>query len=254
MSSTTRKNFINSNQAGLDLLGYSREELLSMRIPDVDADPAAVLPAHEELLSGGRLINYEHSLRRKDGTVVSVLNNSRPLTDSQGNVTGMLSTLIDITERKRAEAERERLEEQLQRSRKLEAVGQLAGGIAHDFNNLLQAILGFTELLQCNWETDSEDGQSLEEIRLAAERAAELTQQLLAFSRRQIIQPVNLDLNELVQGILTMIRAPYRRTHRAVLYAGGAAGHGTCGQGAARAGSDKTCASTRATPCPAAER
>ena len=98
-----KKNFIDSNQAGLDLLGYSREELLHMSIPDVDVDPIIVLPAHEELLSGGRLINYEHRLRRKDGNIITVLNNSRPLTDSHGNIAGMLSTLIDITERKEAE-------------------------------------------------------------------------------------------------------------------------------------------------------
>ncbi|MHC4165621.1 MAG: PAS domain S-box protein [Planctomycetota bacterium] len=98
-----KKNFINSNQAGLDLLGYSRDELLSMSIPDVDADPVAVLPAHEQLLSGGKIVNYEHQLRRKDGTIITVLNNSRPLTDTEGNVIGMQSTLIDITERKKAE-------------------------------------------------------------------------------------------------------------------------------------------------------
>jgi PAS domain S-box-containing protein len=99
----THKNFVNSNQAGLDLLGYSREELLRMSIPDVDADPVVVLPAHQQLLSGGRLVNYEHKLRRKDGAVLTVLNNSRPLTDLHGNVVGMLSTLIDITERKRTQ-------------------------------------------------------------------------------------------------------------------------------------------------------
>lgn len=100
----TAKRFRDANQAGLDLLGYSREELLRLSIPDVDADPVVVLPAHEDLLAGGRLINYEHSLRRKDGSVITVLNNSRALTDSDGNVVGMQSTLLDITHRKRAEA------------------------------------------------------------------------------------------------------------------------------------------------------
>ena len=97
------KNFIDSNQAGLDLLGYSREELLSMSIPDVDADPEVVLPTHAQLLSGENIVNYEHQLKRKDGTLITVLNNSRALTDAQGNVIGMQSTLIDITERKQAE-------------------------------------------------------------------------------------------------------------------------------------------------------
>ncbi|MBI5715800.1 MAG: PAS domain S-box protein, partial [Chloroflexi bacterium] len=107
-----KKNFINTNQAGLDLLGYSREELLRMGIPDVDANPAVVLPAHEQLLSGGRLVNYEHKLRRKDGTIITVLNNSSPLTDSRRNIVGMLSTLLDITERKQAEEKTQRRAEQ----------------------------------------------------------------------------------------------------------------------------------------------
>jgi PAS domain S-box-containing protein len=98
-----KKNFIDSNQAGLDLLGYSREELLSKSIPDVDANPVVVLPAHQQLLSGDRIINYEHKLVRKDGKVITVLNNSRPVTDSRGTVIGMQSTLIDVSERKRAE-------------------------------------------------------------------------------------------------------------------------------------------------------
>ncbi|MBN2065858.1 MAG: PAS domain S-box protein [Candidatus Thermoplasmatota archaeon] len=99
----TEKNFIDSNQAGLDLLGYSREELMKMSIPDVDADPIVVLPAHKNLFDGGRLINYEHQLKHKDGRIITVLNNSRPIIDSEGNVTGLQSTLLDITERKQAE-------------------------------------------------------------------------------------------------------------------------------------------------------
>ena len=103
------KNFVDSNPAGLDLLGYSREELLRMSIPDVDADPTVVLPAHKQLLSGERIINYEHQLKRKDGRIITVLNNSRPFTDAQGNVVGIQSTLIDITERKQAEEELEKI-------------------------------------------------------------------------------------------------------------------------------------------------
>ena len=98
-----KKNFLDSNQAGLDLLGYPREELLSMSIPDVDANPMVVQPAHEQLLSGDKIINYEHELRRKDGKDITVLNNSRPLTNDDGQVVGMQSTLIDITEQKRSD-------------------------------------------------------------------------------------------------------------------------------------------------------
>jgi len=98
-----QKKFVDANQAGLDLLGIELEDLLGMSIHEVDADPGIVLSAHQRLLEGRRLINYEHQLKRKDGTIITVLNNSRPLTDAAGNVSGMLSTLIDITERKRVE-------------------------------------------------------------------------------------------------------------------------------------------------------
>lgn len=108
----TRKRFIDSNQAGLDLLGYTREELLTLSMSDVDTNPVDVLPAHAELLAGGRLINYEHQLRRKDGRIITVLNNSRALTRADGAITGMLSTLLDITARKQAE---ETLDESRQR-------------------------------------------------------------------------------------------------------------------------------------------
>jgi PAS domain S-box-containing protein len=111
-----KKHFIDSNQAGLDLLGYSRDELLGMSIPDVDADPVVALPAHKQLLSGENIVNYEHQLRRKDGKIITVLNNSRPLTDAEGNVIGIQSTLIDITERKQAA---EMLEESEQRYKTL---------------------------------------------------------------------------------------------------------------------------------------
>jgi PAS domain S-box-containing protein len=114
-----QKRFSDANQAGVDLLGYPKEELLQMCIADVDCDPVVVLPAHAELLSGGRLLNYEHRLRRKDGTIVTVLNNSKPLTDVAGNVVGMLSTLIDISARKQTE---ELLAQQLDELRRWQAV------------------------------------------------------------------------------------------------------------------------------------
>ena len=105
----TQKRFLDTNEAGVKLLGYTREELLRLSMADVDADPTVVLPAHQELLAGGRLLNYEHRLRRKDNTVVTVLNNSKAITDPQGKVVGLLSTLLDITERMRVEESHTRL-------------------------------------------------------------------------------------------------------------------------------------------------
>ncbi len=99
------KKFTEANQSGLELFGYSREELLQMTIEDLDVDPLAVLPAKKQLMEGGRLINYEHQLRRKDGSIITVLNNSTPLKNTREEVVGLLSTLIDVTERKQSEQE-----------------------------------------------------------------------------------------------------------------------------------------------------
>ena len=129
------KHFIDSNQAGLDLLGYTREALLRLSIPDVDADPVVVLPAHQELREGGRLVNYEHQLRRKDGAIVTVLNNSRPLKDAQGNMVGMLSTLIDITARKQADARLQASDVNLRLAQEVARVGSWSLDVP---GNLLQ--------------------------------------------------------------------------------------------------------------------
>jgi len=140
------KKFTDSNKAGLDLLGYSREELLNMSIPDVDANPVVVLKAHDQLLSGKKVINYEHKLKRKDGKIITVLNNSKPLTTLNGVVMGMQSTLIDITDRRIAEDELRKSQDQLrelskhlQNSREHERAG-IAREIHDDLGQSLTAI------------------------------------------------------------------------------------------------------------------
>jgi two-component system, cell cycle sensor histidine kinase and response regulator CckA len=110
----------------------------------------------------------------------------------------------DVSERKAAESERVRLQEQLQQAMKMEAVGRLAGGIAHDFNNLLTAITGHLELMRLDLAATDPVMPSVEAIGKAADSAAALTQQLLAFSRRQIIEPRVLNLNDLVAGLQRM--------------------------------------------------
>ncbi|MDA3860870.1 MAG: PAS domain S-box protein [Melioribacteraceae bacterium] len=98
-----KKEFTDANLAGIQLLGYSKKELLKLSMPDVDANTEAVLPAHENLLSGDNLVNFEHQLIRKNGEIITVLNNSISLKDEVGNVIGMQSFLLDITVRKQAE-------------------------------------------------------------------------------------------------------------------------------------------------------
>ena len=117
-----------------------------------------------------------------------------------------LEIAVDITARKRVAEEREKLQEQLYQSQKLEAVGILAGGVAHDFNNMLGAIIGYAELIKSNMDPEDPLRSNLDRILDAARRSSDLTRQLLAFARKQTIEPVPLDLNEAIEPILEMIR------------------------------------------------
>ena len=139
-------------------------------------------------------------VRREDGRIswgiVTVIPTSKFATDE---MTGAVVTFLDVTERKQ-------LEEQLRQSQKMEAIGRLAGGIAHDFNNLLTAIIGYSQLLLGRLEVGNPMQDQLEEIKKAGERAASLTRQLLAFSRKGLLQPQVLDLNALVANIDKMLR------------------------------------------------
>ncbi len=139
------------------------------------------------------------------GNTITLLTSKLPLLDSSGVIVGVLGTYYDITDRKRAEAEREKLQSQLQQAMKMEAVGRLAGGVAHDFNNILTVITGYSELLLQNTGNDSPMREDMEEIKHAAERAASLTQQLLAFSRKQIIEPKVVSLDGLVTEMHKML-------------------------------------------------
>ncbi|MFH1335715.1 MAG: ATP-binding protein, partial [Candidatus Zixiibacteriota bacterium] len=148
---------------------------------------------------------YERHFLKKDGTSLTVLSEDRLLRDKDGKITGIRTTIQDITERKRAEEETVSLQDQLRQSQKVEAIGQLAGGIAHDFNNLLTIIKGYGQLSLLELPGDDPSRENIEQIQKAADRASALTRQLLTFSRRQVMEMKVLDLNDLIRNLEKML-------------------------------------------------
>jgi PAS domain S-box-containing protein len=194
-----RTTFVNQRMA--EMLGYEKTaELIGRSVHDFmdESVKADVDRALERRLRGARE-NYDFCLRCKNGADLWASLSTTPVYDDQGNYAGALAMVMDMTERKR-------LEEQLRQVQKMEAIGQLSGGVAHDFNNLLTVIKGQISLLQCAGPRDAETDQALEDISMAADRAANLTRQLLAFSRRQVLQLRVLDINVIVENMASMMR------------------------------------------------
>jgi len=189
------------NQTFAELLGFnSPDHLLRHPAPAFYPIPEERERALEMLRSNRRLIGYESTVRRLDGTLLSISENAVGTFDDRGQLVRITGFVLDRSNVKN-------LEEQLRQSQRLEAVGQLAGGIAHDFNNLLTVIIGCADLLRDTSEPSIHDGHNaLVELTKAATRAAALTQQLLAFSRRQVLQPTVLDLNGALHNVHTMLR------------------------------------------------
>ena len=195
-----------ANGATFRLLGYERDELIGQRISSVDAapDPSKVVDERRRSASSGEGQIFEASHRCKDGTILEF---ECSVTEIRiGSKTFGLSVERDITARKRASAEREKLEEQLRMSQRMDAIGSLAGGIAHDFNNILSVILSYTQFAMDGLKEGDRLKDDLLQVKNAGERAAALTRQLLAFSRKQVLQPVPLDLNQIAIGIEKMLR------------------------------------------------
>jgi PAS domain S-box-containing protein len=161
--------------------------------------------AERAIRTGERQPPYELELRRADGGLLWVQVDETPLV-RDGRTAAVVGSLTDITERRRAEEERRRLEERLGQVERLEAVGRLAGGVAHDFNNLLTAILGHCDLAMAAIHPEHPARTRLLEVKRAGRRAARLTRQLLAFSRREAIEPRILDLNRAASEATSMLR------------------------------------------------
>ena len=189
------------------VLGFMPEEFVGLNALDIihPDDRAFVKQRLKMSLKQPRIgIPAQARVRHKDGSwrwIEGTLTNLL----KEPSVGAFVNNYRDITKRKQAEAALQESEEQLRLSQKLEAVGRLAGGIAHDFNNLLTVINGYSVLLLRKIE-DDQQRQKVEEIHKAGERASSLTRQLLAFSRKQVLQPKILDLNAVVTNVSTMLQ------------------------------------------------
>jgi two-component system, cell cycle sensor histidine kinase and response regulator CckA len=153
----------------------------------------------EVLASGHGRDLYEEQEMNANGTLMRWLTTKVPLRDSERRLVGVVTVALDVTERRR-------LEDELRQAQKMEGLGRLAGGVAHDFNNLLMVITGRIELLMNRLEPADPVHRELQIVQRAAERGAGLTRQLLAFSRRQVLQPTVLDINALLESMEPMLR------------------------------------------------
>jgi PAS domain S-box-containing protein len=192
--------FLSVNPAFAKMMGYESSQEVIDKITDIASQYYVDIEdrrRYQQLLqASGKVENYEFRAQRKDGSEIWVSNSTRAHFDQEGRVTRYDGIVQDISARKQAEAEREKLEGQLRHAQKMESIGTLAGGIAHDFNNILSPLIGFAEMIQEDLPQNSPEQESIAEVLQAAFRARDLVKQILAFSRQgdQTLKPVRLQL------------------------------------------------------------
>ncbi|MGB8196697.1 MAG: PAS domain S-box protein [Acidimicrobiales bacterium] len=196
------------NRGAERMYGYEATEVIGSNISML-FPPRHLDELHEELIAVSNGISVEqHDTQRicKDGSVLDVAVTIAPIRDATGAITGASGISHDITQRLTLERERRVLEDRLNQTERLESMGRLAGGIAHDFNNLLAVILNYASFVSEELDDHEAARVDLAHIQDAAERASELTQQLLAFARKEVMQPKVLDLNDVVSDVQELLR------------------------------------------------
>jgi PAS domain S-box-containing protein len=190
------------NPAAEKIFGFAKEEAIGQQmVPKIVSEKrmAEAEPLMKKLIEGGELVALTFENITQDGRAIVCEWTSTPLKLRDGTIVGVLSMARDITERKN-------MEKQLVHAQKMEAIGRLASGVAHDFNNLLTVIIGYSELMLKHINPDDPHYANIEEICKAGNRAAALTRQLLAFSRKQVLEPKVFDLNSCVDNMDKMLR------------------------------------------------
>ena len=199
-----------ANRHMADMLGCTVDELIgASTFSFLQEEDHGTATARLERRRRGLSDRYVGRMKRKDGSVLHVAVQADPIVDAKGQIEGTVSVIEDLSERLAVKEVRGRLaqtEEQLRQAQKMEAIGVLAGGVAHDFNNILSVILSYTELLRDDLAAGDPKRADLDEIHKAGVKAATLTRQLLAFSRKQVLRPRVLDLNETLTGTEKLLR------------------------------------------------
>jgi two-component system, cell cycle sensor histidine kinase and response regulator CckA len=187
------------NSAGARLLGYTTEEIVGKTDNEIFPAPEAevIRGFDREVMESGQMLTTEDMLTSA-GTARLYLTTKNPYRDPQGKIIGVLGISVDITERRR-------MEQHLQKSQRMESIGTFSGGIAHDFNNLLTVIKGYSYLAHADAESHPAVRDSVDQITKATARASSLVDQLLAFSRRQVLQPRVINLNDIVANLRKML-------------------------------------------------
>jgi len=208
--STLEGTYTMANPAMLRILGYSSFEELKESVKDI-RNELYVNPEDRDrfleiLHKEGKVMNFETQFRRKDGNIIYVNTTAWPIRDESGKILYIQGITEDVTERKKKEEELNSLREQFLQAQKMEAIGRLAGGVAHDFNNILTVILGTCQIALMNLKNEEKLKKNIESIMHSAEKAASLTRQLLAYSRKQLMQIRVIDLNELIEGMEEMLK------------------------------------------------
>jgi len=204
-----KENFIFANGAAAKIFGYAKkEELIGKNLREFTTpEEFKRILEQTSLRRAGKSSRYELGIIRKDGEPRIITVTASPVIGNDGRFRGTFGIFRDITERKRAEEERAKLESQLRQAQKMEAIGTLASGIAHDFNNLLGGILGYSSLLLGKLPTEDANRKYVELIEKASNRAAELTNRLLGFARRGKYEVKPVDVNRLINEVVQLLSA-----------------------------------------------
>ena len=204
--------YLGCNSLFCDFIGLTKQQIIGSSVFDVAQPELAEVyhRADQELMENRGAQTYETQVRYADGSLHDIVFNKSTILHRDGQVGGLVGVMLDITALKQAEAEKEKLTQQLLHSQKIESIGRLAAGLAHDFNNLLTPIIGYGEMIRKSSESDERTTKRVSGILDAAAKARDLNRQLLAFGRKQHLDMKLLDLNQVIESFNSILSRTIR--------------------------------------------